>query len=126
MGIAIFVVLAIATGSMIFAGIYLVWWDWLSVRRKQDTNAWRRVAGLIAACGCTVQLALLLVWNVHNGSDLNFPQRLDWLRECARPGLLISLVTILVAIGSKGICRIAAVACSLGTALVWMWIAVVV
>jgi hypothetical protein len=119
--------LAILAGLVLFAmvpgGAYLAWWDWIRVRRKQDTP-WRRVAGFIAACGCTAQLALLLIWNVHRGTNLSFLQEADWFSECARAGLLISLCTFLIAIGSRGRCRLAAIACSVGTAIVWMITAV--
>jgi hypothetical protein len=117
--------LAIVAGlillAMIPGGAYLAWWDWIRIRRKQDREIWRRVAGFIAACGCTAQLAVLLVWNVHKGANLSFGQELDWLSECARPGLLISLCTLLLAIGSRGRCRLAAIACSIGTTMVWMF-----
>jgi hypothetical protein len=108
--------------AMTVGGTFLAWCDWVRIRRKQDTQAWRRIAGLIAASGCTAQIALLLSWYVHNRANLTFPQRLDWLTECARPGLLISLCTLFIAIGSRGRCRLAAIACSIGTAMVWMFI----
>jgi hypothetical protein len=114
--------LALVAGLSLFAmipgGAYFAWWDWLRVRRKQDTP-WRRVAGFMVACGCTAQIVLLLVWNVRNGANLSFPQRLDWLSECGRSGLLLSLCTLLLAIGSRGWCRLAAIACSIGTAMAW-------
>jgi hypothetical protein len=108
--------------AMIPGGAYLAWWDWIRVRRQQDTRV-RRWMGLIAACGCTLQLAVLLIWNLHKGANLSFPQEVDWLGACARPGLLISLFTLLLAIGSRGKCRPAAIACSVGTAIVWIIVA---
>ena len=108
--------------AMIPGGAYFAWWDWIRTRRQQDTP-WRRVAGFIAACGCTAQLALLLIWNVHRGANLSFPQEADWFGKCARVGFLISLCTLLIAIGSRGKCRLAAMACSVGTVVVWMILA---